>query len=58
VEVLQLLAEGRTGHQIAERLSLFAEDRRNLRARLVEKLGIRDVAGLCARHSAGIIPLD
>ncbi len=45
-EVLQLLAEGRTGAQIAERLSLSQKTVETYRARLVEKLGIRDVAGL------------
>jgi DNA-binding NarL/FixJ family response regulator len=45
-EVLQLLAEGRTGAQIAERLSLSQKTVETYRARLVEKLGIRDLAGL------------
>jgi DNA-binding NarL/FixJ family response regulator len=45
-EVLQLLAEGRTGAQIAERLSLSQKTVETYRARLVEKLGIRDTAGL------------
>ena len=45
-EVLQLLAEGRTGAQIAEKLSLSQKTVETYRARLVEKLGIRDVAGL------------
>ena len=45
-EVLQLLAEGRTGAQIAERLSLSQKTVETYRARLVEKLGTRDVAGL------------
>ena len=45
-EVLQLLAEGHTGAQIAERLSLSQKTVETYRARLVEKLGIRDVAGL------------
>jgi DNA-binding NarL/FixJ family response regulator len=45
-EVLQLLAEGRTGSEIAQRLSLSPKTVETYRARLVEKLGIRDVAGL------------
>lgn len=45
-EVLQLLAEGRTGAEIAARLSLSQKTVETYRARLVEKLGIRDVAGL------------
>jgi DNA-binding NarL/FixJ family response regulator len=45
-EVLQLLAEGRTGAQIAERLALSQKTVETYRARLVEKLGIRDLAGL------------
>src|SRR3989454_3826111 len=45
-EVLQLLAEGRTGSEIAQRLTLSQKTVETYRARLVEKLGIRDVAGL------------
>ncbi len=45
-EVLQLLAEGRTGAEIAQRLALSQKTVETYRARLVEKLGIRDVAGL------------
>ena len=45
-EVLQLLAEGRTGAEIAQRLSLSQKTVETYRARLVEKLGIRDLAGL------------
>lgn len=58
-EVLQLLAEGRTGAQIAERLSLSQKTVETYRARLVEKLGIRDVAGLVRfAIQRGIISLD
>jgi len=58
-EVLQLLAEGRTGTEIAERLSLSPKTVETYRARLVEKLGIRDVAGLVRfAIQRGIIPLD
>ena len=58
-EVLQLLAEGRTGSEIAERLSLSPKTVETYRARLVEKLGIRDVAGLVRfAIQRGIISLD
>jgi DNA-binding NarL/FixJ family response regulator len=45
-EVLQLIAEGRTGAEIAERLTLSQKTVETYRARLIEKLGIRDVPGL------------
>ncbi|TAK84974.1 MAG: response regulator transcription factor [Betaproteobacteria bacterium] len=58
-EVLQLLAEGCTGAQIAERLSLSQKTVETYRARLVEKLGIRDVAGLVRfAIQRGIVSLD
>ncbi len=58
-EVLQLLAEGHTGAQIAERLSLSQKTVETYRARLVEKLGIRDVAGLVRfAIQRGIVSLD
>ena len=58
-EVLQLLAEGRTGAEIAQRLSLSQKTVETYRARLIEKLGIRDVAGLVKFAIArGIVPLD
>jgi DNA-binding NarL/FixJ family response regulator len=58
-EVLQLLAEGHTGAQIAERLSLSQKTVETYRARLVEKLGIRDVAGLVRfAIQKGIVSLD
>ena len=58
-EVLQLLAEGRTGAEIAQRLSLSQKTVETYRARLVEKLGIRDVAGLVRfAIQRGIISLD
>ena len=58
-EVLQLLAEGHTGTEIAERLSLSPKTVETYRARLVEKLGIRDVAGLVRfAIQRGIISLD
>jgi DNA-binding NarL/FixJ family response regulator len=58
-EVLQLLAEGRTGAQIAERLSLSQKTVETYRARLVEKLGIRDLAGLVRfAIQRGLVSLD
>jgi DNA-binding NarL/FixJ family response regulator len=58
-EVLQLLAEGHTGAQIAERLSLSQKTVETYRARLVEKLGIRDVPGLVRfAIQRGIVSLD
>jgi len=58
-EVLQLLAEGKTGSQIAERLALSQKTVETYRARLVEKLGIRDVAGLVKfAIQRGLVSLD
>jgi len=58
-EVLQLLAEGHTGAQIAERLSLSQKTVETYRARLVEKLGIRDLAGLVRfAIQRGLVSLD
>lgn len=58
-EVLQLLAEGKTGAQIAERLKLSQKTVETYRARLVEKLGIRDLAGLVRfAIQRGIVSLD
>ena len=58
-EVLQLLAEGHTGAQIAERLSLSQKTVETYRARLVEKLGIRDLAGLVRfAIQKGLVSLD
>jgi DNA-binding NarL/FixJ family response regulator len=58
-EVLQLLAEGNTGAEIAKRLSLSQKTVETYRARLVEKLGIRDLPGL-ERFAIqrGIVTLD
>ena len=58
-EVLQLVAEGRTGAEIATRLSLSQKTVETYRARLVEKLGIRDVAGLVKfAIQRGLVSLD
>ena len=58
-EVLQLLAEGRTGSEIAQRLTLSQKTVETYRARMVEKLGIRDVAGLVRfAIQKGLVSLD
>ena len=58
-EVLQLLAEGNTGAEIARRLSLSQKTVETYRARLVEKLGIRDLPGLVRfAIQRGIVTLD
>ena len=58
-EVLQLIAEGRTGAEIAERLELSQKTVETYRARLIEKLGIRDVPGLVRfAIQRGLVPLD
>ena len=45
-EVLQLVAEGFTGRQIAARLDLSPKTVENHRARIMDKVGIRTTAGL------------
>lgn len=45
-EVLQLLAESRTTQEIAARLALSPKTVETYRARLMDKLGIHDLAGL------------
>jgi two-component system, NarL family, response regulator NreC len=58
-EVLQLIAEGRTGAEIAERLTLSQKTVETYRARLIEKLGIRDVPGLVRfAIQCGLVPLE
>ena len=58
-EVLQLIAEGRTGAEIAERLQLSQKTVETYRARLIEKLGIRDVPGLVRfAIQRGLVPLE
>jgi DNA-binding NarL/FixJ family response regulator len=58
-EVLQFIAEGRTGAEIAERLALSQKTVETYRARLIEKLGIRDVPGLVRfAIQRGIVSLD
>ena len=58
-QVLQLLAEGSTNADIAVRLSLSPKTVETYRARMMEKLDVRDLAGLlrfAIRH--GIAPLN
>src|SRR3954463_5773606 len=58
-EGLQVLAAGHTGAPIADRLSRSQKPVETYRARLVEKLGIRDVAGLVRfAIQRGIVSLD
>jgi RNA polymerase sigma factor (sigma-70 family) len=58
-EVLQLIAEGRTGAEIAERLTLSQKTVETYRARLIEKLGIRDVPGLVRfAIQSGLVSLE
>jgi DNA-binding NarL/FixJ family response regulator len=58
-EVLQLIAEGRTGAEIAGRLTLSQKTVETYRARLIEKLGIRDVPGLVRfAIQRGLVSLD
>jgi DNA-binding NarL/FixJ family response regulator len=58
-EVLQLIAEGHGTKEIAARLCLSAKTVETHRAQLMERLGIRDVAGL-VRYAirAGIVSAD
>lgn len=58
-EVLQLIAEGRSTREIAERLSLSVKTVETHRAQIMERLAIRDVAGL-TRYAirAGIVDPD
>ena len=58
-EVLQLIAEGRTGAEIATRLALSQKTVETYRARLIDKLGIRDVPGLVRfAIQRGLVPLE
>lgn len=45
-EVLQLVAEGKTSKEIASLLGLSAKSAESYRARIMDKLGIHDTAGL------------
>lgn len=52
-EVLQLIAEGHTTHEIAEILSVSAKTIETHRAQLMDRLGIHDIPGL-VRYSIRI----
>ena len=56
-EVLQLIAEGHTTKQIARRLQLSVKTVETHRAQIMERLGIRNVAGL-VRYAirTGLVP--
>jgi RNA polymerase sigma factor (sigma-70 family) len=45
-EILQLVAEGKTSQEIAERLSISPKTVDTYRSRLMDKIGVEDVAGL------------
>ena len=45
-EILQLVAEGKTSHEIAERLSISPKTVDTYRSRLMHKIGVDDMAGL------------
>jgi two-component system response regulator NreC len=45
-EVLQLVAEGRTSKEIAQTLTLSVKTVESYRSRIMEKLGIHEIAGL------------
>jgi RNA polymerase sigma factor (sigma-70 family) len=58
-EILQLVAEGKTSQQIAERLSISPKTVDTYRSRLMHKIGVGDVAGLvkfAIQH--GVISLE
>jgi DNA-binding NarL/FixJ family response regulator len=58
-EILQLIAEGHTNQQMATSLNLSIKTVETHRAQLMDRLGIRDVAGL-VRYAirAGVIAAD
>ena len=58
-EILQLVAEGKTSQEIAERLSISPKTVDTYRSRLMHKIGVDDVAGLvrfAIQH--GVISLE
>jgi len=58
-EILQLVAEGKTSQEIAERLSISPKTVDTYRSRLMRKIGVEDVAGLvkfAIQH--GVISLE
>ena len=58
-EILQLVAEGKTSQEIAERLFISSKTVDTYRSRLMRKIGVEDMAGLvkfAIQH--GVIPLE
>jgi DNA-binding NarL/FixJ family response regulator len=58
-EILQLVAEGKTSQEIAERLSISSKTVDTYRSRLMHKIGVEDMAGLikfAIQH--GVISLE
>jgi RNA polymerase sigma factor (sigma-70 family) len=58
-EILQLVAEGKTSQEIAERLAISSKTVDTYRSRLMRKIGVEDMAGLirfAIRH--GVISLE
>lgn len=58
-EILQLVAEGRTSQEIGESLSISPKTVDSYRSRLMQKIGVSDLAGLikfAIQH--GVIPLE
>jgi DNA-binding NarL/FixJ family response regulator len=56
-EILQLIAEGRSTREIADRLSISVKTAETHRAQLMDRLDIHDVAGL-TRHAIRIGLID
>jgi DNA-binding NarL/FixJ family response regulator len=58
-EILQLVAEGKTSQEIAERLSISPKTVDSYRSRLMRKIGVKDLAGLVRfAIQNGVIPLE
>ena len=58
-QVLQMIAEGRTTNEIAERLQLSPKTVETYRARMMEKAGVHDIAGVVKfAIQQGVITLD
>jgi RNA polymerase sigma factor (sigma-70 family) len=58
-EILKLVAEGKTSQEIAERLSISPKTVDTYRSRLMQKMGVKNLAGLikfAIRH--GLISLE
>jgi len=58
-EILQLVAEGKTSQEIAEKLSISSKTVDSYRSRLMRKIGVEDMAGLvkfAIQH--GVISLE